>query len=178
MDTKILIGYAFFFYLPVAFILHDLEEIVVQHSWMAVHGESLCNRFPRFSKVIRHLMGMDTRAFTIAVMEELAVILIIYAGMTVSFIPAMYAIIALQMAFMLHLVLHIVQGVIVKGYVPGVVTSVLLLPVTVFFSFFVWKFLPAWQIVLCLAGGVVFASLNLWFAHFLGKRLTAGTSDK
>ena len=44
---------------PLAFILHDGEEVAVQHRWMKRHGEVLTRRFPKMRSVIENLLGKD-----------------------------------------------------------------------------------------------------------------------
>ena len=61
---------------PLAFIIHDGEEIATQHKWMQTHKETLVHRFPFAKPMVEHLSGLSTKAFTIAVLEELALILI------------------------------------------------------------------------------------------------------
>ena len=61
---------------PLAFLIHDLEEILVQHKWMLAHKEDLIRRFPRLQPMILHLSSLNTKAFTIAVVEELVLLLL------------------------------------------------------------------------------------------------------
>ena len=59
---------------PLAFILHDAEEIIFQHRWMLRHKDSLNLRFPRLRPLTEHLSGLGTLAFSIAALEELLII--------------------------------------------------------------------------------------------------------
>ena len=61
---------------PLAFLIHDLEEILVQHKWMSAHKEDLLRRFPRLQPMIHHLSSLSSKAFTIAVLEELVLLLL------------------------------------------------------------------------------------------------------
>ena len=62
--------------LPVAFILHDAEEMIVQHRWMLAHRESLASRFPKLRSMFERLSRLGTTAFAIATTEELAVLVV------------------------------------------------------------------------------------------------------
>ena len=62
--------------LPVAFILHDAEEVAVQHRWMLAHRESLASRFPKLRPMIERLSRLGTTAFAIAATEELVVLVV------------------------------------------------------------------------------------------------------
>ena len=46
-----------------AFIIHDGEEIAMEHKWLLSHGDALCEK-------LNHLRQMNTKAFAIAVLEE------------------------------------------------------------------------------------------------------------
>ena len=61
--------------LPLAFVVHEAEEIITQHKWMMSHGERLKRRFPRLGFLINHLSQIDTKAFLIAALEEFFVLL-------------------------------------------------------------------------------------------------------
>ena len=60
---------------PLAFLLHDMEEMIVQYKWMTTHATSLFHRFPRLRSLLKHLLLMDTKSFAIAVAEEFIVIM-------------------------------------------------------------------------------------------------------
>ena len=106
----------------------SLEEILVQHKWMSAHKENLLRRFPRIQPMIHHLSSLSSKAFTIAVLEELVLLLLATAYYLADGPYALEIWAALFVAFSVHLVVHIGQGVIIIGYVPGLITSILLLP--------------------------------------------------
>ena len=157
---------------PLAFIIHDGEEIATQHKWMQTHKETLVHRFPFAKPMVEHLSGLSTKAFTIAVMEELALILIaticIFAG--IPFATEVWAI--MFMAFSIHLLIHVGQGIIVRGYVPGLITSVLMLPYAYIGMTNVCEIFSATELLTYGAVGIVAMVANLAFAHWLGYKLT------
>ena len=53
-----------------AFIIHDGEEIAMEHKWLLSHGDALCEKHPKFRRMLNHLRQMNTKAFAIAVLEE------------------------------------------------------------------------------------------------------------
>ena len=113
--------------LPLAFVLHDAEEIAVQGRWIRTHGAELSRRFPKFEPMIARLGALGTRGFAIAAAEELAVLLAVTAYVLVGGTWAAEAWGAVFLAFSLHLIVHAVQAAMVRGYVPGLATSLLLL---------------------------------------------------
>ena len=112
--------------LPLAFLLHDAEEVAVQHRWMENHSGALRQRFPRLRPLLDRLQRLNTKAFALAALEEFIVLFCATACVLadVSFALELWA--ALFLAFSLHLLLHFGQAVAVRGYVPGLVTSILL----------------------------------------------------
>ena len=95
---------------------------------MLAHGDALCEKHPKLRRMFNHLRKMNTKAFTIAVLEELILLVVITVYV---FCGGPYAIelwTAAFMAFSIHLIVHIGQAIVVRGYVPGLVTSILLLP--------------------------------------------------
>ena len=85
---------------------------------------------------------------------------------------SLYVWAAVFLAFAAHLLVHIIQAMVVRGYVPGVATSVLLLP---YMAMGVWSYalvLTIGQLFLCLLVGLVVVGVNLMLAHALGIRCT------
>ena len=157
---------------PITFIIHDGEEILTQHKWMLTHKDTLIARFPMLRPALKHLSGMSTKAFTIAVLEELALILIATVCVVtgISFATETWAI--MFMAFSIHLLIHVGQGIIMRGYVPGLITSVLTLPYSYIGMQNVCKIFNATELLTYGAIGIVAMVANLAFAHWLGYKLT------
>ena len=158
--------------LPLFFILHDAEEVAVQHRWMKAHSTSLVARFPRMRMMIDRLLCLSTKAFAIAAFEELVVLLLATCYVLVGGACAMQLWSALFMAFSLHLLVHLAQAVMVRGYVPGVVTSVLLLPYAAYGLFCISLAATTVQIILLGLAGWALMLPNLLFAHWLALKLS------
>lgn len=76
------------------------------------------------------------------------------------------------MAFSLHLLVHIVQAILFRGYIPGIVSSLLLLPYSFLGLQSIWYSMTAMELLLWGTAGVAFMVTNLLFAHRLGTFLT------
>ena len=151
--------------LPLAFILHDTEEAIVQHRWMLKHKDALAGRFPGMKSVIDYLCGISTKSFVIAVLEELVVLLLATCYVLVQGEYSFQIWAALFMAFSFHLVVHVLQAVMVKGYVPGVVSSLLLIPYAYVGLEGIWYAMSGMEMVICGVVGIIFMVANLLFAH-------------
>ena len=76
--------------------------------------------------------------------------------------------VALFMTFSFHLVVHVFQAVAVRGYVPGVVSALVLIPYVSYGVYSIWLVLSVPQMVAWAAIGIAFMVINLWLAHRLG----------
>ena len=155
---------------PLAFILHDAEEIAVQHRWMLSHKETLVKRYPRLKPMIDHLSYLDTKAFAVAALEELAVLALATAYVLMQGRYAVELWSALFMAFSIHLLVHIGQAIWVRGYVPGVITSLLVLPFASYGVWSIWLSMGKSEMLLWGTVGLAIMVINLRFAHWLGRK--------
>lgn len=163
---------------PMVFLIHELEEIYYQREWMLNHYEELEERFPKAKPIIEYLLKLNTKVFALAALEEF-VIIFLASSPEKEIIPfGSYIWEAAFIAFSLHLFVHVILGIVIRGYVPGLVTSVLFIP-------------GAWWGIknFCLRGGsysefaiytisgVVFMLLNLLFVHWLGRMIFGDCQD-
>lgn len=112
--------------LPFVFLFHEIEEIAKRKRWVRVNVDRIGGMYPSMRPMLVHLRDMSNKSFCIIVAEELlfislAVISAIYGGF-------MAPLFALTWGFSIHLLVHIVQALAARSYVPGLATSALLLP--------------------------------------------------
>lgn len=114
--------------LPLLFLFHDFEEILFLKPWFAKNGGAVQKRFPRLAKkLLPHFSAVTTFRFSLGVAEEF---LLLCAVTVVSYAANWYALwFGLCAAFTLHLLMHCVQALLMRGYIPAVATSLLCLPV-------------------------------------------------
>lgn len=156
--------------LPIAFVLHDAEEGMVQHAWMVSHETVLRTKFPRLQSLITHLLRLDTKAFLVAALEELLVMLGVTAYVLLQAPYAMEVWTACFLAFSLHLLVHVGQALLVRGYVPGLVSSLLLLPYVAYGIWSIWLVMSSWLMLLLAVAGWLVLMANLWFSHWIGLK--------
>lgn len=116
---------------PILFIFHDFEEIIFMQVWISKNRDYLCDRFPTLSKkLLPHFDNITSSSFAFGVAEEFILISIITV---VSYMMNWYSLwIGLFIAFTLHLLIHCFQVLIVRKYVPAIVTSVICLPICIY----------------------------------------------
>lgn len=122
MDLHLLMAW-----LPVVFMVHDFEEIVMFEPWLRKNRADVSRRYPFIGRLLaRSHAGLSTSAYAVAVLHEFVII----AGLTV------FALWSGQgglwfgafAAFGLHLLVHVAQWLIYGRYVPFIVTTLLALP--------------------------------------------------
>lgn len=149
--------------LPFAFLFHDIEEIAKRKRRARIHADRIGGMYPNMRPMLVHLRDMSNRSFCIIVVEEL--LLIILAVICAIYGSFMVPLLALTWGFCIHLVVHIIQALAVKGYVPGLTTSVLLLPyagiaVADMLQQFSWQ-----QNLLYAVSGIAIVGFNLILMH-------------
>ena len=109
-------------------MFHDFEEIIFIKPWLIKNKERLNEKVPKFTrKFASHYDSITTPslALGIAGMFTLVSIVTITAILTGWY----YLWFGTFIIFTIHLVVHCVPGIIFKGYVPAVVTSLICLPI-------------------------------------------------
>ena len=155
---------------PLLFVIHEAEEVLVQHRWMKAHRADLERRFPWSHNIRAHLSRLGRRGFASAALEELLVLSLATCYVLVGGTCSMQAWSALFMAFSLHLLVHVAQAVAVGGYVPGLATSLLLLPFAAYGLWSIWLAMGCLEFMAWGLAGVAFMVANLRLAHWLGSR--------
>jgi hypothetical protein len=158
--------------LPIVFMFHDFEEIIFFKPWVTKNKELLRSRFPIItSKFLPRFGSLSTSGFALAVAEEFIVLCIItYTSVYFNY----YAIwLAAFMAFFIHLFIHLIQWIILKTYIPAIVTTIISLPYC-FYTFskiigsnmFRVTEIIIWSII-----GFIIMGVNLLVAHKLSEKI-------
>jgi hypothetical protein len=118
--------------LPLAFLIHDGEEILTMPGWIAAH-RPLLERIAHTGATARRVVDnlpTTTAQVAVAVAVELAVLLL--ATVLVSREPrpgfAAYFYAAALGVFTAHSLTHVGQTLLLGGYTPGVVTAAVVVP--------------------------------------------------
>ncbi len=162
--------------LPAVFMFHDFEEIIFLQPWLQCKNPLLKAHFPRLAGQIDRSANRSTSAFAFVVAAEFAVLTAI---VVVTVWHAWYALwFAAFLAFFTHLIMHIGQSIVLRGYVPAVATSLLCMPYCVWVLTLVVRlkmFSFAAAIVLAAVGigsGVLLLLGGFMLADRLDKRLS------
>lgn len=118
--------------LPLAFVIHDGEEILTMPRWIAEH-RPLLERIAHTGTPARRVVDnlpTTTAQVAIAVAVELAVLLLATVLFSRGPRPgfALYLYAAALGVFTAHSLTHLGQTLLLGAYTPGVVTAVLIVP--------------------------------------------------
>ena len=105
----------FYFLFPALFMLHELEEII----WMPSFVRKLTTHFPDN----RILFYYTPFAFNAIVLEQFLILLL---SLILSYQLSNYTIYAtIVIAYIYHVLGHLVQTIVIQKYVPGLLTGIL-----------------------------------------------------
>ena len=132
--------------------------------WLNKNRRYLCERFPKLSKrLLPHLDNITTSSFAFGVAEEFILISIVTV---VSYVTNWYNLwVGLFIAFALHLVIHCLQALIVRKYIPAIITSILCLPICVYIIENIIQLFPLRTVILYSILGFIIMVVNLVIVH-------------
>ncbi|WEV65028.1 HXXEE domain-containing protein [Bifidobacterium sp. ESL0764] len=122
-----------FWILPIVFILHDFEEMIMVPAWKRRESGSM-------NPIKRRAFGAvtDGPALCSGVAEEMVLLVIVSIACSITGGTTVY--LASCVAYTFHLVVHVLACPLSRGYVPGSVTALLEMP------FMVWLIIAYWCI--------------------------------
>lgn len=148
---------------PLVFMIHEFEEIICFKPWVAKNGVWLTSKYPKIAKQVTHLGQLSVPAFTVAVLEEFVLVSIVTVlALTLQWY---YVWIAAFTAFAFHISIHIIQWVVIRKYIPVIITSLLSLPYLIWGLNKTLNEFSASTIIISFVIGTIVATLNLYFAH-------------
>lgn len=157
--------------LPVVFMIHDFEEIIFFKPWITKNSPYLKKRFPFLAKrLLPRMEALSVPAFAVAVFEEFVLLSIItFSALCFDYYNIWLAVF---MAFFIHLFIHTIQWIVLKRYIPAIVTAILTLPYCIYGFMIVLRshLFTASDIILLSLAGVLFMVLNLLLAHTLAEK--------
>jgi len=157
---------------PIAFMLHEFEEILFMKPWIKRNKSTIAARFPflapRFNTFTK---GFSTRKFTLVVAEEFVLV------SAIAFVAAEWdwynLFVGVIMAYALHLLTHLVQFVIYRRYIPAIVTTIITAPYIGYAIFYMLS-CGIVQVNLSLLIGLiafVIIATNLALSHWFVKNI-------
>lgn len=162
---------------PLAFLLHEAEEMITVQRWMLRNRDYVEVRFPFAKGAIRHLAELNSVAFGIAVAEELLIVMlssIAFLCYTDEWL-IQHIWMGVTGAFSIHLLVHVGQAIALRRYTPGLVSTLVLLPYCGYLMHAIAQIFPMSDVITTVAIGCVLAAVNLPLAHKLGMAVSKHT---
>jgi hypothetical protein len=117
--------------LPIVYMLHDFEEIIMMKSWAKSNEKYISQRFQRIApRLISHLREMSVEGFALCV----AILFLLLGFVTLTALWTGFYLfwMGIFMAFSIHIVVHIIQWIAFQRYIPAIVTSLLCVPYCIY----------------------------------------------
>lgn len=158
--------------LPIVFMVHEYEEIIMFKYWLGNNGKELKRRFPAFEQFLARRGHFDysTATFAVGTAHEFILISVIsFCSVWLDVYQWWFAAFA---GHFIHLVLHFAQWAIYRKYIPAIMTTILTFPYCVYaFAVFAEaSILSSLQMFLWAVTGIVLAILSLVSAFFFMNR--------
>ena len=155
--------------LPLFFLLHELEEILMACPWIRKNSTTMYRRFPKMGRIIREMEQMTTKKFTVIATEEFLIVSVCTLVSLLTGNPASwYCCLA---AFSTHLIIHIVQFVVWRGYIPAIISTALCLPYCIWAIHGTYQFFSLHELFLYTILGALLGGMNLIGMHRLVGRM-------
>ncbi|WP_434502042.1 HXXEE domain-containing protein [Prevotella sp.] len=117
--------------LPIIFMLHDFEEILMMKPWVKKNEEYIYGRFPKLGpRLVSHLKDTSTEGFALCV----AILFFMLGAVTLASLwEESYMLwMGIFMVFSIHIVVHIIQWIAFRRYIPAIITSLLCIPYCIY----------------------------------------------
>lgn len=109
-------------FLPIVFMLHDFEEIIMFKPWMNANRVTLEKRLPAWAaRVLGRHGDMSTSAYALAVAEEFIVLALLTLLAVELSLYEFWA--GMMLGFFIHLLIHVGQFISYRKYIPVILTS-------------------------------------------------------
>ena len=155
-------------FLPILFIIHDMEEIIGFNSFFQKNPWI----FDKYPIITAPYKNFKTECFALAVYEEF----IPFFGLSLlAYFFSNKILYALWMGLFLalagHFVIHIAQSIIIRRYIPSLITSIICLPVSIVIIIKCFQLIEIdFMFLVGVVAAVLFMMVNLKFAHMLMHR--------
>lgn len=156
--------------LPIVFMFHDFEEIIFFKSWITKNKGDLSKKYPKLSKrFFARFENLSVQGFTLVVAEEFILLSIITF---LSIILESYLFwLGIFMGFFIHLLVHLIQWIVFRKYIPAIYTSIISLVYCVYSLGFILSnnLFEIKDIIIWTFIGFGIVIVNLLFAHKLAE---------
>lgn len=155
---------------------HALEVVFIARRWASHHSASSDEAHQSLVNILFRLSGMNMSALVIAAVVGFLAVLLSTAALFVGGLWTERIWATIFMAYSVCSLINIVRAVTLKGYVPGLVTSIISVPLIAHTAYSLSLVWPWWEILLFAVIGLALALANLYFAQRIGQRQTSNST--
>lgn len=146
---------------------HALEVVFTARRWASHHSASSDEAHQSLVNILFRLSGMNMSALVIAAVVGFLAVLLSTAALFAGGLWAELVWTTVFMAYSVCALISIVRAVTLKGYVPGLVTSIISVPLIAYAAYSLSLVWPWWGILLFAILGLVLAVAG----HFIAQRI-------
>ena len=154
-------------------LCHALEVVFTAKRWASHHSASSDEAHQSLVNILFRLSGMNMSALVIAAVVGFLAVLLSTASLFVGGLWTERIWATIFMAYSVCTLINLVRAVTLKGYVPGLVTSIISVPLIAYAAYPLSLVWPWWEMLLFAILGLVLALANLYFAQRIGQRQTS-----
>ena len=154
-------------------LCHALEVVFTARRWASHHSASSDEAHQSLVNILFRLSGMNMKSFLIAAGACFLAVLLSTAALFAGGLWAELVWTTVFMAYSVCALINLVRAVTLKGYVPGLVTSIISVPLIAYTAYSLSLVWPWWEMLLFAILGLVLALANLYFAQRIGQRQTS-----
>ena len=157
-------------------LCHALEVVFTARRWASHHSASSDEAHQSLVNILFRLSGMNMSALVIAAVVGFLAVLLSTAALFAGGLWAELVWTTVFMAYSVCALINLVRAVTLKGYVPGLVTSIISVPLIAYAAYSLSLVWPWWGMLLFAILGLVLALANLYFAQRIGQRQTSNST--
>lgn len=147
---------------------HALEVVFTARRWASHHSASSDEAHQSLVNILFRLSGMNMSALVIAAVVGFLAVLLSTAALFAGGLWAELVWTTVFMAYSVCALISIVRAVTLKGYVPGLVTSIISVPLIAYAAYSLSLVWPWWEILLFAVIGLALAVAGLFIAQRIG----------
>ncbi|WP_409300462.1 HXXEE domain-containing protein [Peribacillus sp. SCS-155] len=164
--------------LPIMFILHDFEEIIMYESWMKKNSGKMISKLPK------KLANQISKHFSMTTAQMAAAVLLIFLIISSAALLAnqyvndkplanIHVFTVIILTFFLHVFTHVGQSIFFRSVTPGVITSIfIVLPYSLITLYALLSVdIIDWKTILKCLPFVLLVVPIVLLAHWFGKKI-------
>ena len=151
---------------------HALEVVFTARRWASHHSASSDEAHQSLVNILFRLSGMNMKSFLIAAGACFLAVLLSTAALFAGGLWAELVWTTVFMAYSVCALISIVRAVTLKGYVPGLVTSIISVPLIAYAAYSLSLAWPWWEMLLFAILGLVLAVAGHFIAQRIGRYST------